>query len=423
VTVASAAAEALAEAEAPAARTIPSRVLLVAASIHTCNDAMFAVMYPLLPLIAADLGLSYAQVGLVRAFYSGASGVLQLPAGLLAERWGEYGLVVLGNGWGAAGLLGMATATTFSILLVLAVLAGLGGNFQHPCSSTMVARAFEKGRRGTAIGTLNFAGDLGKMAAPALVSLIALPFGWRAALLALGGFALVFSGGVWLLKGWVNPPPLRPAAPAGPESAPEALAVTGPAAEAVAPSRTVGGVPPALWLLSLVGLLDGSTRAAALTFLPFALARQGMDGVGIGLVFGIVFVGGALGKLLCGPLGDRFGPFAVVVLTETTTVLALLGLVWGPSATVLPLALVFGFGLNGTSSVLYAAVATLVPDGKRGRGYGMYYTIIDVAAALATAIYGLLADWSSLDWTFAAMALLTLAVIPLALPLRARLSA
>ena len=50
-----------------------------------------------------------------------------------------------------------------------AFLAGLGGNFQHPCASTMVARAFDRGRRGTAIGTLNFAGDLGKMAAPALV--------------------------------------------------------------------------------------------------------------------------------------------------------------------------------------------------------------------------------------------------------------
>ena len=137
----------------------------------------------------------------------------------MAERWGEYSLLVLGNGWGAAGLLGMAAATTFPILLVLAVLAGLGGNFQHPCASTMVARAFERGRRGTAIGTLNFAGDLGKMAAPALVSVIALPFGWRAALLALGAFAMVFSAGVWLLKGWVNPPPLPSAEPAIPASA------------------------------------------------------------------------------------------------------------------------------------------------------------------------------------------------------------
>lgn len=414
--------------ERPTSITHPSRVLLVAASVHTCNDAMFAVMFPLLPLIAADLGLSYAQVGLVKALYSGASGVLQLPAGVMAERWGEYALLTLGNGWGAAGLLGMAAATTFPVLLVLAILAGLGGNFQHPCASTMVARAFEGGRRGTAIGTLNFAGDLGKMAAPALVGLIALPFGWRAALLALGVFAFIFSIGVWLIRPWVKPPPFQPADISTEPSALEAADAGAPGtstrtATLAAPSRLIGGVPPAFYLLALVGLMDASTRSAALTFLPFALERQGLDGVGIGFLFGVVFVGGALGKLLCGPLGDRFGPFAIIVLTETTTALALLGLVWGPSSTVLPLAFVFGFGLNGTSSVLYAAVASLVPDGKRGRGYGLYYTVIDVAAALMTAAYGLYADWSGLDLTFAVMALLTLAVIPLAIPLRARLAA
>jgi FSR family fosmidomycin resistance protein-like MFS transporter len=389
------------------------RVLLVAAAVHTCNDAFFAVMYPLLPLIAADLGLSYAQVGLVKALFSGSSGVLQLPAGVMAERWGEYALLAWGNAWVAVGLLGMAAVVTFPMLLVLAVAGGLGGNFQHPLASTMVARAFEGGRRGTAIGTLNFAGDLGKMAAPALVGLIALPFGWRATLLALGGFGVLFSLGVLLLKPWVRPPLAlhQPPPPAD-------------AARQVSPSpRQFGGVPPAYWLLSLVGLLDASTRAAALTFLPFALERQGFGGPEIGFIFGVVFVGGALGKISCGPLGDRFGPFAVILVTETTTALALLGLVWGPPSAAIPLAAVFGFGLNGTSSVLYAAVASLVPDGKRGRGYGLYYTVIDVAAAIATFIYGLLADWSSLDWTFAVMALLTLAVVPLAIPLRSRLAA
>jgi MFS family permease len=396
----------------PHAKATAAHVLLVAAAVHTCNDAFFAVMFPLLPLIAADLGLSYAEVGLVKALFSGSSGVLQLPAGMLAERVGEYALLAWGNAWVAVGLLGMAAATTFPILLVLAVAAGLGGNFQHPLASTMVARAFEGGRRGTAIGTLNFAGDLGKMAAPALVGLIALPFGWRATLLALGAFGVVFSIGVLLLKPWVRPP--EPV-PEPPETTREEGA---PPAE-----RHVGGVPPAYWLLSLVGLLDAATRSAALTFLPFSLERHGFGGPEIGFVFGVLFVGGALGKLVCGPLGDRFGPFAIVVLTETTTAVALLGLVWGPAAAAIPLALVFGFGLNGTSSVLYAAVASLVPDGKRGRGYGLYYTVIDVAAAIATVIYGVIADWSGLDWTFALMALLTLAVVPLAVPLRSRLAA
>ncbi|MCC7370569.1 MAG: MFS transporter [Chloroflexi bacterium] len=400
-------------------RTAP-RVLFMAACLHTCNDAMFAVMYPLLPLIAADLGLSYAEVGIVKALYSGASAVLQLPAGVLGERFAEYWLLALGNGWGAVGLLGMAAATSFPILLVLSVLAGLGGNFQHPLASTMVARAFEGGRRGTAIGTLNFAGDLGKMAAPALVGLFALPYGWRTALVALGLFGIAFSVTMWLLKAWVNPPTAPP--PHAEPVTPTTVQTASSSTVVVPRERHIGGVPPAYWLLSLVGLMDASTRAAALTFLPFALDRQGIDPVGVGFVFGVVFVGGALGKLFCGPLGDRFGPFAIIVLTESTTALALMGLVWGPSAVLLPLAVVFGFGLNGTSSVLYAAVASLVPDGKRGRGYGLYYTVIDVAAAIMTALYGYYADWSGLDWTFALMALLTFAVIPLAIPLRSRLS-
>ena len=187
-----------------------SRVLLMAAALHTCNDALFAVMYPLLPLIAADLGLSYAEVGLVKALYSGASAVLQLPAGVLAERCGRvrhcWPWERLGRGRAARD----GSRHDLPDPAGAGRAAGLGGNFQHPLASTMVARAFEGGRRGTAIGTLNFAGDLGKMAAPALVGLIALPFGWRAALLALGVFGLVFSVGVWLLKAWVNPPPLPP---------------------------------------------------------------------------------------------------------------------------------------------------------------------------------------------------------------------
>jgi MFS family permease len=268
----------------------------------------------------------------------------------------------------------------------------------------MVARAYEGGRRGTAIGTLNFAGDLGKMAAPALVVLIALPFGWRAALIALGVFGLVFSLAVGLARGWARPPRALPSAGGDGGASPG-----------------IGGVPPAYWLLALVGMLDSSTRAAALTFLPFALEGRGIGATEIGLLFGLLFAGGAAGKFLCGPLGDRFGPFAVVLLTEATTALALLGLVWGPAALAIGLVVVFGFALNGTSSVLYAAVATLVPEGKRGRGYGLYYTAVESASAFAALAYGLVADHFGLDWTFGLMAALTLVIVPLAAPIRRRL--
>jgi MFS family permease len=169
-------------------------------------------------------------------------------------------------------------------------------------------------------------------------------------------------------------------------------------------------------------MLDATTRTAALTFLPFLLGSRGLNPVEIGVVFGVVFAGGAAGKFLCGGLGDRFGAFSVVLATEVATALALIGLTWGPPEAALALALVFGFGLNGTSSVLYAAVAGLVPDGKRGGGYGVFYTVTQLAGAAAALGYGVLADHLGLGWTFGLMVGLTLAVVPIALPIRRQLA-
>jgi MFS family permease len=158
-----------------------------------------------------------------------------------------------------------------------------------------------------------------------------------------------------------------------------------------------------------------------LTFLPFALTRSGFDATQVSLVFGFLFAGGAAGKFVCGVLGDRFGPFAVVLVTELITASALLGLLGSPVGVALVLAVVFGFALNGTSSVLYAGVASFVPEGKRGRGYGLFYTGTQSAAALAPLAYGLLADGFGLSPMFYVMAAVTVLVIPLAVPIRRQL--
>src|SRR5919202_4197909 len=169
-------------------------------------------------------------------------------------------------------------------------------------------------------------------------------------------------------------------------------------------------------------MLDATTRAAALTFLPFVLKARGFDAGEVSLLFALLFAGGAAGKFVCGLLGDRFGPFAIILVTELTTASALLGLLWSPLALGLGLAVVFGFALNGTSSVLYAAVAALVPEGKRGRGYGLYYTGTQSAAALAPLAYGVFADQLGLTPTFFLMEALTVLVAPLATPIRRRLA-
>jgi MFS family permease len=76
--------------------------------------------------------------------------------------------------------------------------------------------------------------------------------------------------------------------------------------------------------------------------------------------------------------------------------------------------------LNGTSSVLYARVADFVSEERRSRGYGLYYTFINGASALAPVAYGLVGDQFGLLAIFGAMAAVNLLTVPLGVTLGRR---
>ncbi|HVG95682.1 MAG TPA: MFS transporter, partial [Chloroflexota bacterium] len=173
--------------------------------------------------------------------------------------------------------------------------------------------------------------------------------------------------------------------------------------------------------LTLIGVLDAAARGAALTFLPFLLQARGFDTAGISAAFALLFAAGAAGKFLCGPLSDRFGAVVTVVVTELVTALSFLAVLVVPGPWVLAVLVPLGFVLNGTSSVLYAAVAGLISVARRARGYGLYYTCSQLASAGAPVLYGLLADRAGLGPTFVVMAAVTAAIVPLTLITRAGL--
>jgi MFS transporter, FSR family, fosmidomycin resistance protein len=404
-----------------------SLTLWVCSALHTVNDAFFALIFPLLPLLAADLDLSYAEVGLIKTTFSGASSALQLPVGLLAERWGEYMLLVGGNAWVAAGLIGMGLSTSYLPLLAMALLAGLGGNTQHPLAASLVSNHAAPERRATAVGTLNFAGDLGKIAAPPLVALVALPFGWRAALISLGVFGLLFSIAILRLpvgrsQGERETGGRSDRRTGGRGDAGTRETPAHPVTPSARPPVTRWGLdqPGRYAVLAALGLIDSATRGAALAFLPFLLSDKGLDPVEVSWLFTVVFVGGAVGKFGCGYLGDRFGATGLILVTEVITIVTLMLFPGSPVLWLPVLALGFGFALNGTSSVLYAMVAELVSESRRSRGYGLYYTLVNGSSAAAPVLYGLLGDRAGLLAIFPAMAAVTAMTLPLAVALRRR---
>ena len=382
--------------------------LVFASATHVWSDLFFAITVPLLPLIQSDpqLLLSYTQTGLLRSVQNGASAVLQVPAGYLGERVGEFWLLVGGNVWVAAGLVGMAAATTFPLLLAATLIAGLGGGTQHPLATSMVSRSHDARGRSTAVGTVNFAGDLGKLAAPALALLLAARYGWRGTLNAIGIAGLAFMA-LSALARRVIASGGRPAATSD-----------GPLMQ-----RRESTDLRAFGTLSGVGFLDSGTRAAALAFLPFVMKDKGLTDEQVFVMLLFLLAGGAAGKFICGWLDDRYGSISLIWGTKGLTALLLVASLAAPAYAIAPLMLVLGIGLNGTSSVLYATVSAFIPSARRATGYGYYYTATEVGGTLAPIVYGRIADVFSLRAAMIAMGVVTSLILPASLALRGPLRA
>jgi len=378
------------------------RVLLFASATHVWSDLFYALMIPLLPLMQADpdLLLSYTEVGLLRTVYSGASAALQIPAGYLAESVGEFWLLVGGNMWVAAGLVGMALAPGFMLILAITLVSGLGGGTQHPLATSMVSRSYDDDGRSTAVGTVNFAGDLGKMAAPAVALLVAIRWGWRATMQIVGLGGLAFMTIALFLRRVVDR--------GGPAAGLEEFREGGLQKTNTRGFLTLGGV----------GFLDSGTRAAALTFLPFIMKDKGMSDEQTLVMLLFLLTGGAIGKYVTGWLGERYGPIQLIWGTKGLTAALLLAASAAPVLAMAPLMLVLGIGLNGTSSVLYSTVSRFVPTRTRPRAYGYYYTITETGGTIAPIIYGRVADLLNIRFAVTVMSAVTALILPASLALR-----
>lgn len=382
------------------------RTLIFGSTMHVWSDLFFALLVPLLPFIKEDMGLSFTQVGMLRSVFSGASAILQVPAGLLAESAGEFWMLILGNVWVSAGLVAMAMAPVFLVLLLVSGLSGLGGGTQHPLASSMVSRAYDDRGRATAVGTVNFAGDLGKMLAPLVAGLIAVRFGWRETFMIVGISGLVFMVASMFTRRTVDigRPAARPAD-----------------ADETQDNRDSEARLGGFITLSGVGVLDSAVRTSALVFLPFVMDAKDMGPGQISAMLFLLFGGGAIGKFVCGWLGDRMDTISLIWATKGLTALFLVASLATPVLLMAPLMVLIGIGLNGTSSVLYATVADLVPPERRARFYGFFYTTNEIGTVAAPLAYGLVADIFSLSTTMIAMGVATAAILPASLTLRRHL--
>ena len=377
------------------------RTILAGAGLfHFFHDGIADGMVVFLPLWQAAFDLSLTHVGLLVSCFEGATGFFQIPAGYLGERTGERLLLTVGTLITAACFFAVGFIGGPAALVVLLVAGGAGAAVQHPLASSMVSNAYSGGGRRVALGTYNFTGDIGKFAFPAMAAVALAHVGWRPVCMGFGLFGVLLTGGLFLLLRGVR-------AGGGPPSNPLQTDR----------HRTRGwGIvnKKGFAALSAIGVVDTAVRVGLTAFAPFLLIQKGLGASSVGFALALLFVGGAAGKFLCGVLAERIGVVTTVVVTESVTGCGILLLTVLPLPAVYVFLPILGAALNGTSSVLYGTVADFVSAEKTARAFGLFYTFVIAAAAVAPPLMGRVSDAVGVGASIRLTGWLALAAVPLA---------
>jgi MFS family permease len=377
--------------------------LITGGAFHFLHDGIADGLAVFLPLWQISFSLSLAHVGLLVTCFEGATGFFQIPAGFLGERFSERALLIVGTLVTAISFICLGFVEGLISLVSFLFIGGLGAAVQHPLASSMVSKAYNDNGRRMALGTYNFSGDIGKFVFPALTALALSQMGWRTVCAGLGIFGCVLTIILFLFLRHPN---------IGETSLSEKNQ------KMVLKTKNWGIINKAAFsTLSLIAIVDTAVRYGLVTFGPFLFIQKGMQAESVGFALSILFVGGAIGKFLCGVLAERVGIISTVVITECITGLGILFLTTMPLPHIYFFLPVLGAALNGTSSVLYGTVADFVSPHRIARAFGLFYTFVIAAAAISPPIMGRISDMLGLDNSIKLIGCIALVTVPMALAL------
>ena len=370
----------VAAASPPAERT-SFRVLGAISLCHFLNDMMQSLIPALYPILKTTLSLDFAQIGAITLTNQVTASLFQPVIGSITDKRPQPFSLAAGMTVTLAGLLLLAQASTYSIVLVAVALVGFGSAIFHP-ESSRVARLASGGRYGMAQSLFQVGGNAGSAVGPVLAALIVVPRGqgsiaWfaSAALLGIGILARV---GLWY-------------------RAHRKRQVTHHGANFVLLQRRALGVIALL----LVLIFSKYFYLASLTsYYTFYLMHKFGVSVRTSQILLFVFLGAvAAGTFIGGPVGDRIGRKRVIQVSilgvlPFSLVLPHVGL----TATVL-LSVPIGVILASAFSAIVVYAQELLP-GNVGMISGLFFGFAFGIAGVGAAVLGALADWKGIEYVY-----------------------
>jgi FSR family fosmidomycin resistance protein-like MFS transporter len=285
------------------------------------------------------------------------------------------------------GIVVLATAPSYPVLVLGAMLVGLGSSVFHP-EASRVARAASGGRFGTAQSIFQVGGNVGHAVGPLLAAFVVAPFG-RPSLLWFTLGTMVGIAVLWRVADWYRSQPK-----------PAARKVAAVAAATLPRWRVV----TTLVVLGVLVFSKNAYTSSLSSFYTFyVIERFGLTAQQSQLMLFVFLAAMALGVIVGGPIGDRIGPLAVIWVSILGalpfTLLLPYASLWGSVA----LTFVIGLVIASAFPAIVVFAQELVP-GRVGLINGIFFGLAFGMGGIAAAALGALADARGIEYVYAVCA-------------------
>lgn len=373
-------------------------VLIAISLCHMVNDILQSLLSAIYPLLKEEFALSYAQIGLMTFAFQVTASLLQPVVGMVTDRRPMPQSLTVGMLCSFVGVLTLAQAGSYGMLLTGAMLIGLGSSIFHP-ESSRVARTASGGRFGTAQSLFQLGGNGGQALGPLLAAFLVVPLG-RSVLGWLGLIALAGAGVLWQVGRWAE----------GRRKAGALRIMQGPP---LAQRRIVMAIT-VLAVLSMTKAFYMASLTSYYTF--FLIDKFGLSAQGAQIMLFLLLFGAAAGVMLGGIAGDRIGArrviwFSILGVLPFSLLMPHVGL----AATAVLTVLVGGIMASAAPAIVVFA-QELVP-GRTGLIAGLFFGFAFGMGGIAAAVLGQVADAQGIRFVFLiCSALPVLGLLTAALP-------
>lgn len=388
-----------------------AKILGLVSTGHFCSHFYLMCLPPLFYFLNQDLGISYTELGLMVSLRYVATGLAQVPAGFLVDKYGAKLMLIGGLFFSVVGYAAFAFASNWWVLVACIVVGGIGDSVFHPADYAILNSSVSNERMGRAFSIHTFSGHIGFAAAPAIIPFIAAMTTWRIALLCAAVFGFVIM--VVLASQWNA---LKDGAIPGKKTKGEAAAE---------PTWQ-----PSNWIESKFGILASGPVLALFGFFAIStLAGNGISSFGISAMMAIhdtpkelsgvpvtaYMLTSAFAVLMGGFLSDKLkwkpDVFAAAGFVFAALTILMIGLMPLPYVMLIMLFAASGFCLGVIRPARDLMVRDLAPKGQAGKVFGFVFSGQNVGGALAPTMYGLILDHMAPQWVFYVSAICLLAGI------------